>query len=293
MSLKLSSNYPAVSRASTAAEPIDRRGRPSRPAAGARHCRGEGSEVAATTSSARGAGKGGRPGRGSSCGQAGLVRGLPAPAAHRPGPDIDKASPAACDVPPAHAVRTRARSAAFPPHDPARRRNCARSTPDGVIGTAEETRTRHPDRVRLTCVVCGARLLRALDHPGTPRVDPTPPPTAARHATDGTVRPPGAFGGKPAGARRVRARSGADGWASPGSPGDGAPAGLHRRRSRGRRCGEVSGGPAAPGTASPTGRSRRTRILGMRERAQSVGGRLGAQPRQDGGFTVLAELPAD
>jgi signal transduction histidine kinase len=34
-------------------------------------------------------------------------------------------------------------------------------------------------------------------------------------------------------------------------------------------------------------------LLGMRERVSALGGRLRAEPRRGGGFTVLAELPVD
>jgi signal transduction histidine kinase len=34
-------------------------------------------------------------------------------------------------------------------------------------------------------------------------------------------------------------------------------------------------------------------LLGMRERVTALGGRLCAEPRSEGGFTVRAELPVD
>ena len=34
-------------------------------------------------------------------------------------------------------------------------------------------------------------------------------------------------------------------------------------------------------------------LLGMRERVTALGGRLRAEPRSEGGFTVQAELPVD
>jgi signal transduction histidine kinase len=41
--------------------------------------------------------------------------------------------------------------------------------------------------------------------------------------------------------------------------------------------------PPVPGTG----------LIGMRERVTTLGGRLSAEPRPGGGFTVRAELPAD
>jgi glucose-6-phosphate-specific signal transduction histidine kinase len=35
-----------------------------------------------------------------------------------------------------------------------------------------------------------------------------------------------------------------------------------------------------------------TGLIGMRERVTALGGRLRAEPRPEGGFTVRAELPA-
>jgi len=49
------------------------------------------------------------------------------------------------------------------------------------------------------------------------------------------------------------------------------------------------GRPGLP--ASPPGRVSGYGLIGMRERAQSVGGRLQAGPRKEGGFTVTFELP--
>ncbi|MFC4607274.1 sensor histidine kinase [Streptomyces maoxianensis] len=48
-------------------------------------------------------------------------------------------------------------------------------------------------------------------------------------------------------------------------------------------------GKATPGTAPTPG----VGLLGMRERVTALGGRLRAEPRGEGGFTVLAELPVD
>ncbi|MDX3536945.1 sensor histidine kinase [Streptomyces sp. MB09-01] len=48
-------------------------------------------------------------------------------------------------------------------------------------------------------------------------------------------------------------------------------------------------GKATPGTAPTSG----VGLLGMRERVTALGGRLRAEPRTDGGFTVQAELPVD
>jgi signal transduction histidine kinase len=48
-------------------------------------------------------------------------------------------------------------------------------------------------------------------------------------------------------------------------------------------------GKAAPGTAPAPG----VGLLGMRERVTALGGRLRAEPRGEGGFTVQAELPVD
>ncbi|MEU8250290.1 histidine kinase [Nonomuraea sp. NPDC048916] len=48
-------------------------------------------------------------------------------------------------------------------------------------------------------------------------------------------------------------------------------------------------GKATPGTAPVPG----VGLLGMRERVTALGGRLRAEPRGDGGFTVQAELPVD
>jgi signal transduction histidine kinase len=48
-------------------------------------------------------------------------------------------------------------------------------------------------------------------------------------------------------------------------------------------------GKAAPGTAATPG----VGLLGMRERVTALGGRLRAEPRGEGGFTVQAELPVD
>ncbi len=48
-------------------------------------------------------------------------------------------------------------------------------------------------------------------------------------------------------------------------------------------------GKAAPGTAPTPG----VGLLGMRERVTALGGRLRAEPRGEGGFSVQAELPVD
>lgn len=48
-------------------------------------------------------------------------------------------------------------------------------------------------------------------------------------------------------------------------------------------------GTATPGTAPVPG----VGLLGMRERVTALGGRLRAEPREEGGFTVHAELPVD
>ncbi|WP_331766266.1 histidine kinase [Embleya sp. NBC_00896] len=48
-------------------------------------------------------------------------------------------------------------------------------------------------------------------------------------------------------------------------------------------------GKAAPDTASTPG----VGLIGMRERVTALGGRLRAEPRGEGGFTVQAELPVD
>ncbi|WP_446213539.1 sensor histidine kinase [Micromonospora sp. IBSANI012] len=48
-------------------------------------------------------------------------------------------------------------------------------------------------------------------------------------------------------------------------------------------------GKAMPGTAPMPG----VGLLGMRERVTALGGRLRAEPRSEGGFTVRAELPVD
>ncbi|MCC5581705.1 sensor histidine kinase [Microtetraspora sp. AC03309] len=48
-------------------------------------------------------------------------------------------------------------------------------------------------------------------------------------------------------------------------------------------------GKAAPGTAPMPGIG----LLGMHERVTALGGRLRAEPRDEGGFTVQAELPVD
>ncbi|MEW1848164.1 histidine kinase, partial [Nonomuraea angiospora] len=48
-------------------------------------------------------------------------------------------------------------------------------------------------------------------------------------------------------------------------------------------------GRATPDTAPPPG----VGLLGMRERVTALGGRLRAAPREEGGFSVQAELPVD
>jgi signal transduction histidine kinase len=48
-------------------------------------------------------------------------------------------------------------------------------------------------------------------------------------------------------------------------------------------------GKAAPDTAPTPG----VGLLGMRERVTVLGGRLRAEPRGEGGFTVQAELPVE
>ena len=70
------------------------------------------------------------------------------------------------------------------------------------------------------------------------------------------------------------ARTGGAGGAGPASPASPAPA---------------TGGASGPGQPGGTGG---TGIAGMRRRAESVGGRLSAGPRDGGGFLVRAELPA-
>jgi signal transduction histidine kinase len=48
-------------------------------------------------------------------------------------------------------------------------------------------------------------------------------------------------------------------------------------------------GQATPAAAPVPG----TGLIGMRERVTALGGRLRAEPRPEGGFTVRAELPAN
>ena len=48
-------------------------------------------------------------------------------------------------------------------------------------------------------------------------------------------------------------------------------------------------GQATPAAAQVPG----TGLIGMRERVTTLGGRLRAEPRPEGGFTVRAELPAN
>jgi signal transduction histidine kinase len=48
-------------------------------------------------------------------------------------------------------------------------------------------------------------------------------------------------------------------------------------------------GTATPGSTVEPG----VGLLGMRERVTALGGRLRAGPREEGGFTVQAELPVD
>ncbi|MGA4842013.1 sensor histidine kinase [Streptomyces sp. G45] len=74
-----------------------------------------------------------------------------------------------------------------------------------------------------------------------------------------------------------------------GGPGLGVRVAIHEREGALRVCvtddGDGAGPPPVETTASGFG------IIGMRERARSVGGTLEAGPRGDGGFEVLAELP--
>jgi signal transduction histidine kinase len=48
-----------------------------------------------------------------------------------------------------------------------------------------------------------------------------------------------------------------------------------------------------PGPAQPASRSSGLGIIGMRERAEMLGGQVTAQTRPDGGFAVVARLPAE
>ena len=48
-----------------------------------------------------------------------------------------------------------------------------------------------------------------------------------------------------------------------------------------------------PGPPQPPLRSAGLGIVGMRERAAMLGGRLTAQARPEGGFAVVARLPAE
>ena len=53
----------------------------------------------------------------------------------------------------------------------------------------------------------------------------------------------------------------------------------------------ADGGDGAAGGADPTP-ARGLGLIGMRERVATLGGRLDAGPREQGGFRVRAELPA-
>ncbi|MFJ8634854.1 sensor histidine kinase [Streptomyces sp. NPDC093568] len=53
----------------------------------------------------------------------------------------------------------------------------------------------------------------------------------------------------------------------------------------------VNDGPAGPAAAYASGDRRGFGVMGMRERAHSVGGELQAGPRPEGGFTVTTALP--
>jgi signal transduction histidine kinase len=55
--------------------------------------------------------------------------------------------------------------------------------------------------------------------------------------------------------------------------------------------GVADDGPARPKTADETGDSNGSGLVGIKERAASLGGTAEAEPRQDGGFDVYAALP--
>jgi signal transduction histidine kinase len=69
---------------------------------------------------------------------------------------------------------------------------------------------------------------------------------------------------------------------------DGRAAAAARGTARGAAGGEPSGEPGEPGEPARPGNG----IVGMAERARALGGTLDAGPRSEGGFRVLARLPA-
>ena len=67
---------------------------------------------------------------------------------------------------------------------------------------------------------------------------------------------------------------------------------VHRRPSSGRRASSSSGSSTAPARGPRTAAGGGFGLVGLRERVRTLGGRLRAEPRLDGGFVVEAVLPA-
>jgi signal transduction histidine kinase len=84
-------------------------------------------------------------------------------------------------------------------------------------------------------------------------------------------------------------RTGADAGTGPGASAAGDRTGTGARTGPAARTGPGGSARTAPGAARD--RASGYGLIGMRERATAVGGRLTAGPRPEGGFLVIADLP--
>ncbi|MFF6776731.1 sensor histidine kinase [Streptomyces sp. NPDC012637] len=118
------------------------------------------------------------------------------------------------------------------------------------------------------------------------RIDCRPDAVAVRVDDDGRAVGAGQVGG-------TGQAGGAAVFTSTGSPGTaGSPRTAGTARVSGVRPEAAAGG--APGSGlGRSGPGSGLGLLGMRERVTALGGRLRAEPRPEGGFTVQAELPVE